>query len=82
IEARSCERFAALAPHVDDTLQDFYTSLLKSESRHFADYISLAKNLENASAVEERLALFRSVEKELIQSEDPEIRFHSGVPVV
>ena len=82
IEARSCERFAALAPHVDDTLRDFYTSLLKSESRHFADYISLAKNLENASAVEERLALFRSVEKELIESEDNEIRFHSGVPVV
>ena len=82
IEARSCERFAALAPHVDDTLRDFYTSLLKSESRHFADYISLAKNLEDASAVEDRLALFRSVEKELIESEDTEIRFHSGVPIV
>jgi len=25
--------------------------------------------------------LFRSVEKELIESEDTEIRFHSGVPV-
>ena len=82
IEARSCERFAALAPHVDDALRDFYTSLLKSESRHFADYISLAKNLEDASAVEERLALFRSVEKELIESQDTEIRFHSGVPIV
>ena len=82
IEARSCERFAALAPHVDDTLRDFYISLLKSESRHFADYISLAKNLEDARVVEDRLASFRSVEKELIESEDTEIRFHSGVPVV
>ena len=82
IEARSCERFAALAPHVDDTLRDFYISLLKSESRHFADYISLAKNLEDASVVEDRLASFRSVEKELIESEDTEIRFHSGVPIV
>jgi tRNA isopentenyl-2-thiomethyl-A-37 hydroxylase MiaE len=26
--------------------------------------------------------LFRSVEKELIESEDTEIRFHSGVPIV
>ena len=32
--------------------------------------------------MEDRLALFRSVEKELIESEDTEIRFHSGVPVV
>ena len=82
IEARSCERFAALAPHVDATLRDFYISLLKSESRHFADYISLAKNLEDAGVVQDRLALFRSLEKELIESEDTEIRFHSGVPMV
>ena len=82
IEARSCERFAALAPHVDDTLRDFYTSLLKSESRHFADYISLAKYQDDARVVEVRLALFRSVVKDLIESEDTEIRFHSGVPVV
>ena len=27
IEARSCERFAALAPHLDATLSDFYTGL-------------------------------------------------------
>ncbi len=80
IEARSCERFAALAPHVDDALRGFYTSLLKSESRHFMDYISLAKGLQDANVVEERLALFCSVEKELIESEDAEIRFHSGVP--
>ena len=82
IEARSCERFAALAPHVDDVLRDFYTSLLKSESRHFGDYISLAKGLEDASILEDRLALFRSVEKELIESEDADMRFHSGVPTV
>ena len=82
VEARSCERFSALAPHVDDTLRDFYTSLLKSEARHFADYISLAKGLEDANVIEERLALFRSVEKELIEGEDTEMRFHSGVPTV
>ena len=80
IEARSCERFAALAPHVDTELRDFYTSLLKSESRHFSDYIGLAKGLEDAHVVDERLDLFRSVERELIESPDSEIRFHSGDP--
>jgi tRNA-(ms[2]io[6]A)-hydroxylase len=80
IEARSCERFAALAPLVDSELRDFYTSLLKSESRHFSDYIGLAKELEDADVVDERLDLFRSVERELIESPDPEIRFHSGDP--
>lgn len=80
IEARSCERFAALAPHVDTELRDFYTSLLKSESRHFSDYIGLAKGLEDADVVDERLDLFRSAERELIESPDPEIRFHSGDP--
>lgn len=80
IEARSCERFAALAPHVDTELRDFYTSLLKSESRHFSDYIGLAKGLEDNDVVDERLDLFRSVERELIESHDPEIRFHSGDP--
>jgi len=80
IEARSCERFSALAPHVDTELRDFYTSLLKSESRHFSDYIGLAKGLEDAHVVDERLDLFRSIERELIESPDSEIRFHSGDP--
>ena len=34
IEARSCERFAKLAPHLDDELNKFYVSLLRSEARH------------------------------------------------
>ena len=80
IEARSCERFAALAPHVDSELGDFYVSLLKSESRHFMDYITLANSLEDRDVVEERLALFRSIERGLIESPDTEVRFHSGVP--
>ncbi|WP_231882335.1 tRNA-(ms[2]io[6]A)-hydroxylase, partial [Oleiphilus sp. HI0061] len=42
IEARSCERFAKTAPLLDDELKDFYISLLKSESRHYQDYLKLA----------------------------------------
>jgi len=81
IEARSCERFAALVPHLDEELADFYSSLLKSESRHFADYLKLAVSLSSGEEVERRAALFKEIEADLIQSPDREFRFHSGVPV-
>ena len=38
VEARSCERFDALIPHLDESLAKFYSSLLKSEARHYQDY--------------------------------------------
>lgn len=79
IEARSCERFAALSPHVDAELSDFYVSLLKSESRHFMDYITLAKTLASPDEVDERLSLFSAIEQDLIEGPDTEVRFHSGV---
>ena len=79
IEARSCERFAALSPHVDPELSEFYVSLLKSESRHFMDYITLAKTLASPDEVDERLSLFSAIEQSLIEGPDREVRFHSGV---
>lgn len=80
IEARSCERFEKLAPHLDDELKAFYMSLLKSESRHFNDYLTLAKKAAHSDAeVDERVRLFLEREKILIESEDEEFRFHSGV---
>ena len=79
IEARSCERFAALSPHVDSELSEFYVSLLKSESRHFMDYITLAKTLASPDEVDERLSLFSAIEQSLIEGPDTEVRFHSGV---
>ncbi|PTT95537.1 tRNA-(ms[2]io[6]A)-hydroxylase, partial [Pseudomonas sp. HMWF031] len=42
IEARSCERFEALVPHLDAELGGFYSGLLKSEARHFQGYLKLA----------------------------------------
>jgi len=80
IEARSCERFAALAPRLDEELQDFYLSLLKSESRHFQDYLKLAEGVAAEGEVEQRLALLLERERGLIEDEDDEFRFHSGVP--
>lgn len=79
IEARSCERFAKLAPFLDDELKEFYLSLLKSESRHYEDYLKLAKRAAEGKDISDRIQLFLNVEKELIQSKDDEFRFHSGV---
>lgn len=78
IEARSCERFARLAPFLDAELQKFYLSLLKSEARHFEDYLKLAKKYASGD-ISERVAFFGKVEAELISSPDLEFRFHSGV---
>lgn len=80
IEARSCERFATLLPVLDEELASFYGSLLKSESRHFMDYLKLARTLVSSEEVEQRLPVFLAKEKELIETPDSEFRFHSGVP--
>ncbi|MDD7805289.1 MAG: tRNA-(ms[2]io[6]A)-hydroxylase [Endozoicomonas sp. (ex Botrylloides leachii)] len=79
IEARSCERFHALAPYLDAELQAFYCSLLKSESRHFKDYLTLAKQANGAS-VDARVSFFAEQERHAIESADTTFRFHSGVP--
>jgi len=78
IEARSCERFAKLAPHVDDKLGQFYISLLRSEARHFEDYLTLAENISGKD-ISARIQFFGEIEAELITSPDSEFRFHSGV---
>jgi tRNA-(ms[2]io[6]A)-hydroxylase len=80
IEARSCERFAALLAVVDDELGVFYAGLLRSESRHFRDYLRLAQMLAPEVDTAARLAVLREREAELITSPDAQFRFHSGVP--
>lgn len=93
IEARSCERFAALAPSLDDDLARYYRFLLRSEERHYSDYLDLAGRYALAAAgddetaraeaavqFEQRVQFFRDAERELIASPDREFRFHSGVP--
>ena len=78
IEARSCERFARLAPYLDDELKAFYTSLLKSEGRHYQDYLKLAKKAARDQGIDDRIALFAECEQRLIEQPDTEFRFHSG----
>ena len=80
IEARSCERFSRLVPELDEELAAFYASLLKSESRHYTDYLQLAESNAQEGEVQSRLQRLLSVERALIEGEDVEFRFHSGVP--
>lgn len=80
VEARSCERFAALAPLLDEKLAKFYRSLLRSEARHYKDYLGLAQQYADYD-ISERIKHFLSIEKVLIESPDTEFRFHSGVPL-
>jgi tRNA 2-(methylsulfanyl)-N6-isopentenyladenosine37 hydroxylase len=79
IEARSCERFAKLAPNLDEELQKFYLSLLKSEARHYEDYLTLAKRAADSADISARVQEFLALEKTLIEGTDEEFRFHSGV---
>ena len=82
IEARSCERFEALVPHLDEELGRFYYGLLKSEARHFQGYLKLAYQYGDAADVDRVIEKVRDVEQNLIQSADTEFRFHSGVPTI
>lgn len=79
IEARSCERFAKIAPHVDKHLGDFYISLLRSEARHYQDYLALAQSISSVD-ISDRIAHFGKVEAALILAPDSDFKFHSGVP--
>jgi tRNA-(ms[2]io[6]A)-hydroxylase len=83
IEARSCERFARLAPRLPATLGRFYAGLLAAEARHFEQYVEFARSecgVDDVS-VDARLAQLKRLESGLILDDDPQFRFHSGVPV-
>tara|TARA_Y100000588_G_C14210238_1_gene906369 strand:+ start:424 stop:1059 length:636 start_codon:yes stop_codon:yes gene_type:complete len=79
IEARSCERFQSLVEVLnDDGLKRFYRGLVKSELRHFENYLELAHEI--CSSTTERIKCFIEKENELILRKDKFFRFHSGIP--
>ncbi|RBW45109.1 tRNA-(ms[2]io[6]A)-hydroxylase [Psychromonas sp. B3M02] len=80
IEARSCERFAKIAPHLDPVLNKFYVSLLRSEARHYQDYLSLAEQIAGQD-ISQRVAYFGELEGRLISEPDADFKFHSGCPI-
>ncbi|MDH3375057.1 MAG: tRNA-(ms[2]io[6]A)-hydroxylase [Gammaproteobacteria bacterium] len=83
IEARSCERFAAVAPQLPEPLGKFYEGLLASEARHFEQYIAFVKTECDirADEIDSRLEELKAIEAVLVTEPDPQFRFHSGVPL-
>ena len=79
IEARSCERFALLAPHLPPVLARLYGDLGSAEARHFTLYLDFARGCA-PSAWRERLAVLAAREAELASAPDRALRFHSGPP--
>ncbi|HAU1151628.1 TPA: tRNA-(ms[2]io[6]A)-hydroxylase [Legionella pneumophila] len=79
IEARSCERFNSIIPYIEDQdLAKFYKTLVKSECRHFEEYLHLAKLY--GGAIDDRISEFLTIENAFILSDDIVFRFHSGLP--
>lgn len=83
IEARSCERFARLAPRLPQRLGRFYAGLLASEARHFEHYIAFARSECGVcdDEIEARLRELKKIEAGLVSDPDPDFRFHSGPPL-
>jgi tRNA-(ms[2]io[6]A)-hydroxylase len=82
IEARSCERFAALGAVIGEPLAGLFRGLHEAEARHYQVYIDLAARAaaRTGIAMEGRLAAFGAREAQLITEPDPLFRFHSGPP--
>jgi tRNA-(ms[2]io[6]A)-hydroxylase len=70
IEARGCERFALMAETLAEAgtepeLAAFYEDLVRSESRHHATYIKLARTYFDADQVSARLDALLDLEAEV-----------------
>jgi tRNA 2-(methylsulfanyl)-N6-isopentenyladenosine37 hydroxylase len=78
IEARSCERFALLAPRLPAEVGGFYAQLARSEARHFEQYLELAQAA--AAQWQDRLRQLAGHEAGLATTPDAQLRFHSGPP--
>jgi tRNA 2-(methylsulfanyl)-N6-isopentenyladenosine37 hydroxylase len=79
IEARSCERFALLAPRLPAEVGGFYAQLARSEARHFEQYLELAQAAA-AAQWQDRLRQLAGHEAGLATTPDAQLRFHSGPP--
>ena len=82
IEARSCERFAALGPAIGGAVGELFQGLHAAEARHFKVYLDLARRAAARAGIDAaaRIEAFASLEAELITSRDAAFRFHSGAP--
>jgi tRNA-(ms[2]io[6]A)-hydroxylase len=83
IEARSCERFWLLAGACEDReLAKLYKGLYASEHGHYRVFLELALQLPSSGgrpAIDRRWSQMLDAEAELIASQLPGSRMHSGV---
>jgi tRNA-(ms[2]io[6]A)-hydroxylase len=73
IEGRSCEKFQILAralEALDPELGQFYGGLVESEGNHYATYILMAREIDEAETAR-RLDFFLDLDAELIQRPNP-----------
>ncbi|MEO7299390.1 MAG: tRNA isopentenyl-2-thiomethyl-A-37 hydroxylase MiaE, partial [Verrucomicrobiota bacterium] len=73
IEGRSCEKFQMLAnalPTIDAELAIFYASLVESEGNHYATYLLMAREIDEAET-ERRLDFYLDLDAQLIQKPNP-----------
>jgi tRNA 2-(methylsulfanyl)-N6-isopentenyladenosine37 hydroxylase len=80
IEARSCERFAALAPAIGGPAGELFHGLHAAEARHYRVYLELARRAATRAGIPlaPRIEEFAAREAELITGHDDVFRFHSG----
>lgn len=73
IEGRSCEKFQVLAmaiEPIDPELSRFYASLVESEGNHYANYILMARTIDEAET-DRRLEFYLNLDAELIRQPNP-----------
>lgn len=78
IEGRSCEKFQILARELvgrDDELAQFYASLVESEGNHYATYILMAREIDDAET-DRRLDYYLDLDAKLIRLPNPEPMLH------
>jgi tRNA 2-(methylsulfanyl)-N6-isopentenyladenosine37 hydroxylase len=82
IEARSCERFAALGETIGAPMRELFRGLHQVEARHYKVYLDLARRAAKraGAALQDRIEEFAALEADLITQPDPLFRFHSGPP--
>src|SRR3984885_14112492 len=68
IEARSCERFAALGPAIGGAAGELFQGLQAAEARHFKVYLDLARRAAARAGIDAaaRIDAFANLEAELI----------------
>jgi tRNA 2-(methylsulfanyl)-N6-isopentenyladenosine37 hydroxylase len=78
IEGRSCEKFQILAQELvsrDPELAQFYASLVESEGNHYATYILMAREIDDAET-DRRLDHFLELDARLIREPNPVPMLH------